>query len=88
MGGKLCGEFSAHFMCNDLVETPRAPGVNVALHSNQNDKERKKTMSFGDGVKVALFVMSLVFAMLASVYALIKLASAVIQRYISKAAKN
>jgi len=45
-------------------------------------------MSFGDGVKVALFVMSLVFAMLASVYALIKLASAVIQRYISKAAKN
>jgi len=45
-------------------------------------------MSFGDGVKVALFVMSLVFAMLALVYALIKLASAVIQRYSSKAAKN
>jgi Na+-transporting methylmalonyl-CoA/oxaloacetate decarboxylase gamma subunit len=44
-----------------------------------------KTMGVGEGVKVALFVMSLVFALLAAIYALIKLASAVIRRYFSKA---
>lgn len=42
-------------------------------------------MDFLEGVKVALFVMSLVFALLAAIYALIKLASAAIQRYFSKA---
>jgi Na+-transporting methylmalonyl-CoA/oxaloacetate decarboxylase gamma subunit len=45
-------------------------------------------MSFGEGVKVALFVMSLVFSLLATIYALIKLATAVIRRYFNDAAKN
>jgi len=40
-------------------------------------------MVFGEGILVALFVMSLVFVLLASIYALIKLSSAVIQRYFS-----
>ena len=42
-------------------------------------------MGIGEGFKVALFVMSLVFVLLAAIYALIKLASAVIRRYFSKA---
>ena len=42
-------------------------------------------MNFLEGVLVALFVMSLVFALLASLYALIRLSSAVIQRYFTKA---
>jgi hypothetical protein len=41
-------------------------------------------MGFGEGIKVALFVISLVFALLASIYGLIRLTSAVIQRYFSK----
>ncbi len=38
-------------------------------------------MDFGEGVRVALFVMALVFALLAAIYGLIKLASAVIRRF-------
>ncbi len=45
-------------------------------------------MGIGEGVKVALFVMALVFTLLASIYGLIKLASAVIRRYFSPAAKG
>lgn len=41
-------------------------------------------MSFGEGVKVALFVMSLVFALLTAVYGLIKLASVAIMRLTKK----
>ncbi len=44
-------------------------------------------MEFGEGVKVALFVMALVFSLLASIYALIKLASVAIRRYFSGAEK-
>ena len=42
-------------------------------------------MDFTEGVLVALFVMSLVFVLLAAIYALIRLSSAVIQRYFGKA---
>lgn len=45
-------------------------------------------MGIGEGVLVALFVMSLVFALLTSIYALIKLTSAVIRRYFGKAVKE
>jgi Na+-transporting methylmalonyl-CoA/oxaloacetate decarboxylase gamma subunit len=45
-------------------------------------------MGFGEGIKVALFVMTLVFALLAAIYALIKLASAVILRYFSGTQKG
>ena len=45
-------------------------------------------MGFLEGVKVALFVMALVFALLSSIYGLIKLASAVIQRYFTSATKG
>lgn len=45
-------------------------------------------MGFGEGVKVALFVISLVFVLLAMIYALIKLTSAVIRRYFGGAAKG
>ncbi len=38
-------------------------------------------MGFGEGVLVALFVMSLVFVLLAVIYGLVKLSSAVIRRY-------
>jgi hypothetical protein len=38
-------------------------------------------MDFIEGVLVALFVMSLVFVLLAAIYGLVKLSSAVIQRY-------
>lgn len=38
-------------------------------------------MGIGEGVKVALFVMALVFVLLASIYGLVKLSSAVIRRY-------
>ena len=37
-------------------------------------------MVFTEGVKVALFVMALVFSLLGAIYGLIKLASAVIRR--------
>ncbi len=45
-------------------------------------------MDFFEGIKVALFVISLVFALLGSIYALIKLASAVIRRYFASATKG
>ena len=45
-------------------------------------------MNFGEGVKVALFVMVLVFALLAVIYGLIKLASAVIRRHFGEATKG
>ncbi|MEA5013111.1 MAG: OadG family protein [Candidatus Limiplasma sp.] len=45
-------------------------------------------MGIGEGIKVALFVMGLVFALLSSIYGLIKLASVVIRRYFSPAAKG
>lgn len=38
-------------------------------------------MGFMEGVLVALFVMSLVFVLLAAIYGLVKLSSVVIQRY-------
>ena len=38
-------------------------------------------MGFGEGILVALFVMSLVFVLLAAIYGLVKLSSAVIRRY-------
>ncbi len=38
-------------------------------------------MVFAESIKVALFVMCLVFALLASIYALIKLTSLVVGRY-------
>lgn len=38
-------------------------------------------MDFGEGILVALFVMSLVFVLLAAIYGLVKLSSAVIRRY-------
>jgi len=37
-------------------------------------------MGFGEGIKVALFVMALVFVLLASIYALIRIMSFVIAR--------
>jgi hypothetical protein len=43
-------------------------------------------MGFGEGVLVSLFVMSLVFVLLAAIYALVKLVSVVIQRYFGKTA--
>jgi len=43
-------------------------------------------MGFGEGVLVSLFVMSLVFVLLAAIYALVKLVSVVIQRYFEKTA--
>lgn len=45
-------------------------------------------MNFGEGVKVALFVMALVFGLLVAIYALIKLTSAVIRRYFSGAVRD
>jgi hypothetical protein len=42
-------------------------------------------MEFGEGVLVALFVMALVFVLLMVIYGLVKLASAVIQRYFGRA---
>ena len=45
-------------------------------------------MGFGEGVKVALFVMALVFVLLAAIYGLIKLASVVIRRYSGGTAKG
>lgn len=41
-------------------------------------------MLFGEGIKVALFIMGLVFVLLTLIYALIKLASAVIGHYFSE----
>lgn len=41
-------------------------------------------MPFGEGIKVALFIIALVFAMLTAVFALIKLASAAIMRLTKK----
>ena len=38
-------------------------------------------MEFAESIKVALFVMCLVFALLASIYGLIKLTSLVLGRY-------
>lgn len=43
-------------------------------------------MDFGESIKVALFVMSLVFVLLGSIYGLIRLTSAVVQQYFSKKA--
>ena len=43
-------------------------------------------MDFGEGILVALFVMSLVFVLLGSIYVLVKIVSAIIQRYFSKMA--
>lgn len=45
-------------------------------------------MGAGEGVKVALFVMALVFVLLAAIYALIKLTSAVIGRCFGGASKG
>lgn len=45
-------------------------------------------MDFAEGIKVALFVMSLVFALLGVIYGLVSLTSAVIRRYFTKAAKS
>ena len=42
---------------------------------------RKKEMEFAESIKVALFVICLVFALLASIYGLIKLTSLVLGRY-------
>ena len=47
-----------------------------------------EAMLFAEGVKVALFVMLLVFVLLGSIYGLIKLASAVIKHYFSNNAKG
>lgn len=38
-------------------------------------------MGFGEGVLVALFVMALVFVLLAVIYGLVVLSSSVIRRY-------
>ena len=56
-------------------------GLRLWMHAWQKGEG---IMPFGEGVKVALFVMALVFAMLTSVFALIKLASAVIMRLTKK----
>ena len=45
-------------------------------------------MGFLEGVKVALFVMALVFVLLGVIYGLIKLASAVISRYFASTTKG
>jgi Na+-transporting methylmalonyl-CoA/oxaloacetate decarboxylase gamma subunit len=43
-------------------------------------------MGFGEGVLVALFVMALVFVLLGVIYVLVKMVSAIIQRYFGKTA--
>jgi Na+-transporting methylmalonyl-CoA/oxaloacetate decarboxylase gamma subunit len=43
-------------------------------------------MDFGEGILVALFVMALVFVLLGSIYVLVKIVSAILQRYFEKAA--
>jgi Na+-transporting methylmalonyl-CoA/oxaloacetate decarboxylase gamma subunit len=45
--------------------------------------ERMGTMNFGEGIRVALFCMGMVFALLAAIYALVKLTSAIISRSFS-----
>ena len=45
-------------------------------------------MGFVEGLKVALFVMSLVFSLLTSIYVLIKLTSTVISRYFTESTKR
>ena len=45
-------------------------------------------MDFGEGIKVALFVMSLVFVLLGAIYALIRLTSVVVQRYFARKAQG
>jgi len=40
-------------------------------------------MNFGEGIRVALFCMGMVFALLAAIYALVKLTSAIISRSLS-----
>jgi len=48
--------------------------------------ERVSAMDFREGVLVSLFVMALVFALLAAIYALVKLTSAIIRRCFDKMA--
>ena len=45
------------------------------------DCERRGIVDFFEGIKVALFCIGMVFALLAAIYALIRLTSIVIQRY-------
>jgi len=45
-------------------------------------------MGFLEGIKVALFVMALVFVLLGVIYGLVSLSSGVIRRYFTKAAKS
>lgn len=40
-------------------------------------------MSFGEGIKIALFCVGMVFTLLTTIYVLIKLTSAIIFRYFS-----
>ncbi|MGI6633914.1 MAG: hypothetical protein ACOX7B_01875 [Christensenellales bacterium] len=56
-------------------------GLRLWMHAWQKGEG---IMPFGEGVKVALFVMSLVFALLTAVYGLIKLASVAIMRLTKK----
>lgn len=40
-------------------------------------------MNWGEGIRIALFCVGMVFGLLTAIYALIKLASAIIMRYFS-----
>jgi hypothetical protein len=70
-------------------EAPQGASLPIFIGGlNPNKRERTRTMSIGESVKVALFIMALVFVLLAVIYVLIKLSTAVIRRYFNKPAQD
>ncbi|NLF26459.1 MAG: OadG family protein [Clostridiales bacterium] len=57
-------------------------------YGRELDQERMGKMGFQEGLNVALFCMGMVFVLLASIYALIRLTSAAMARFQRTERKN